>query len=217
MKYLALLVLAISCRAESLQYTINWPSGLSLGSASISSAKTAAGWQITLDIDASVPGFPIRDHDEASATADFCSTKLDKSFTHGSHKVDERLTFDQQTNTVTRETLNGGGKTETSASACARDALTFLEFARHELEGGRVAAEQQVFFGAPYTVRLQYAGTETIKIMNKMVEADRMLADIQGPASSVRVDLYFSRDAARTPLLARMPLALGTFSVELTQ
>lgn len=217
MKYFALILLALPATAESLHYNLNWPSGLSLGEATITSVKSDQGWDITLDIDASVPGFPIRDHDEATAKPDFCSTQMDKSYTHGSHQASERITFDQQDNTLTRETLNGGGKTETNVSSCARDALTFLQFARHELAQGRVAQEQQVFFGAPYQVRLEYEGTETIKVMNKAVEADRMMADIKGPASEVRVEIFFSRDAARTPVLARLPLALGKFSVELSQ
>jgi len=215
MKYFVFLFLAVCGWSESLRYSINWPSGLSLGEASISSTKGPAGWDITVDIDASFPGFPIRDHDEATATPEFCATGLDKSFTHGQHKAAERITFDQKDNTVTRETLNGGGKSEINVSACARDALTFLEFARHELAQGRVAPQQQVIFGAPYSVRLEYTGTQTIKVADQKVEADRMLATIQGPSSSVNVELFFARDAARTPVLARLPLALGTFTVEL--
>ena len=220
MKYfLFLLFTVLVCSdaawSQSLRYSINWPSGLSLGEAAINSAKTSTGWDITLDIDASFPGFPIRDHDEAAATPEFCSTTLDKTFTHGQRKVQERVTFDQQNNVATRETLNGGGKTEMNVSACARDALTFLQFARHELAEGRVAPQQQVIFGAPYSVRLEYTGAQSIKVADQKVDADRMLANIKGPSSEVNVELFFARDAARTPLLARLPLALGTFTVEL--
>jgi hypothetical protein len=31
----------------------------------------------------------------------------------------------------------------------------------------------------------------------------------------VTVEIFFAKDAARTPLLARIPLALGSFTVEL--
>lgn len=215
MKYFVFLLFAASGWSETLHYSINWPSGLSLGEATLDSSKGPTGWEITLDIDASFPGFPIRDHDQSNATADFCSSSLDKTFTHGQHKSSERVTFDQKDNTVTRETLDGGGKTEINVSACARDALTFLQFVRQELAQGRVAPQEQVIFGAPYSVRLEYTGTQTIKIADKPVEADRMLAGIAGPSSNVNVELFFSRDAGRTPLLARVPLALGTFSVEL--
>jgi hypothetical protein len=215
MKYFVFLILSVSAFSETLRYSINWPSGLSLGEASLTSGKTTTGWDFTLDIDASFPGFPIRDHDEAKATTDFCSSSLDKNFTHGPHKVEEQVTFDQKDNVVTRETMNGGGKTEINVSACARDALTFLEFARHELAEGRIAPQQQAFFGGPYSVRLEYTGTQSIKVGDKKVDADRMLATIKGPSSEVNVELFFARDPARTPLLARLPLALGTFTVEL--
>ena len=43
-----------------------------------------------------------------------------------------------------------------------------------------------------------------------------MHATIKGPASSYTVDIFFAKDAARTPVLTRIPLALGTFTVELT-
>jgi len=219
MKYFAFFLLAVSAGSdlawsESLRYSINWPSGLSLGEASINSTKSDKGWDITLDIDASVPGFAIRDHDEAIATADFCGASVDKNATRGARKTQEKITFDQKQNVVTRETLNGG-KNDTSVSSCARDALTFLQFARHELAEGRITPEQQVFFGAPYTVRFEYTGTQTIKLGDQKVEADRMLANIRGPSAEVNVEMFFSRDAARTPVLARVPLALGTFTVEL--
>jgi hypothetical protein len=64
-------------------------------------------------------------------------------------------------------------------------------------------------------VRFEYTGTQTIKLGDQKVEADRMLANIRGPSAEVNVEMFFSRDAARTPVLARVPLALGTFTVEL--
>src|SRR5437667_3954168 len=46
---------------ESLRYSINWPSGLSLGEASFSARHTAAGWSFDSTLSAGIPGFSISD------------------------------------------------------------------------------------------------------------------------------------------------------------
>ena len=103
------------------------------------------------------------------------------------------------------------------ASECSRDALTFLYYVRRELSEGRVPPPQTIFLGAPYEVRLDFAGTENIRIGDRPVEADRMTASVKGPASSTNIDIFFLKDRARTPALVRVPLALGSFSMELVK
>ena len=143
--------------------------------------------------------------------------RVRKDYTHGHHKAQERITFDQHDHSATRETLNGGGKADFEISSCARDPLTFIQFVRQELANGRVPPAQQVVYGAIYQVRLEYTGEQTIKIGDQGKDADHVIATIKGPSSNLTVELFFSRDAARAPLLAKLPLALGTFTVELMQ
>jgi len=220
MKFWVFVLCVSSASAETLHYSVNWPSGLSLGEATFTSdhsqgaEKTAQQWQFGLDIDASVPGFAIRDSYHSSAVGDLCSVQFDKTIAHGKKKSGEKVRFDQEKNTITRETT-GGGKADTSVSSCARDALSFLQFVRRELAQGRIAPEQQVVMGAQYQVRIDFKGAQTIKVGGKMVETDRTTATIKGPATDLTVEIFFARDAARTPVLARLPLALGTFTVEL--
>jgi hypothetical protein len=217
MKYLlvSLLLFPISAPAESLRYSINWASGLSLGEATLRADKGKEAWDFEVTMDASIPGFALRDHYESNATLDLCSLQLDKTFTHGNRKADEKETFDQQNHTVERKTKNGGGKSEISVSSCAKDALTFMQFARRELAQGRLAPQQTVIFGAGYNVRVEFTGTQKIKVGDQPADADRILATIKGPTTDLTVEIFFARDAARTPLLARIPLALGAFTVEL--
>jgi hypothetical protein len=225
MKYAALGFLFLcshaSMRAESLHYTINWPSGLNLGEATLRSdrshddANSAGPWEFELDVDASVPGFAVRDHYRSTASADFCSVQLEKDVAHGSRKSAERVTFDQGKRQVTRETLPGGGKTQISVPACARDPLSFLQFVRRELAQGRLAPRQPLVFGAIYEVRLEYAGTRQVPVGSDRIEADLIQTTFKGPASQLTFELYFSRDAARKPLFAKLPLPLGAFTVEL--
>lgn len=215
MKFFLLLVCAVSANAESLRYSINWASGLSLGEASLRADKGKDAWDFEVTMDASIPGFALRDDYRAAATLDLCSLELDKTFTHGTKRADEKITFDQQNHTATRQTQNGGGKTDVSIPTCAKDALTFMQFARNELAQGRLAPQQAVVFGAQYNVRVEYTGPQKIKVGDQMTDADRILATIKGPTTDLTVEIFFARDAVRTPVLARIPLSLGSFTVEL--
>lgn len=224
-RYAAFFALIVCARAETLHYAINWQSGLSLGEATLDSNRAlwvvsgndVARWNFDLDIDASVPGFAIRDHYVSNAGPELCSTKLDKTVHRGSRKSEETDTFDQDQHTVTRETHPSGigGKSDASVSSCARDALAYLQFARQQLAQGLLAPQQPVILGGAYNVRLEFGGTETVKKLGKTIEADRIHATIKGAATELGVDVFFAKDEARTPVLARIPLSLGTFSVEL--
>jgi Protein of unknown function (DUF3108) len=216
MKHLLLFFFTLPAFCESLTYNINWPSGLSLGQAQLASEHTEnSDWHLSLDVDASIPGFTVRDQDRSIATPDLCSTEFDKTFLHGSHQNDERLTFDQGAHSVTRETTNGGGKSQTTIGACARDPLAFIQFLRRELAEGRLPSQEQVVYGALYDVRVEYTGARSIQLGEQKVEADRITASIKGPSSNVTVEIFFSHDKLKTPLLAKVPMALGTFSIEL--
>lgn len=209
---------------ETLRYSVNWPSGLSLGEATLSASSSERvingqaqpqSVDFRLDLDAGVPGFTVSDRFRSAASAKFCSSEFQKTTSHGSKKVDDKETFDPATGTVTRG--SGDGQSEIVSNACGKDALTFLYFLRQELSQGRIPAKQTVFFGAPYEIKLQSEGTESVKIANKPVETDHLKASVDGPSSSISFDLFFLQDKARTLALVRVPLALGTFSMELVK
>ena len=211
---------APALKDEQLSYSINWPSGLSLGESHLRAthakapAENGDRLQLEFGIDAAIPGFQVADRYNANATADFCSGDFQKKVQHGSKKGEEKTTFDQQAGSATRET-KGGGKTELTTSSCAKDALTYLYYVRHELSQGRLPAPQTVYFGAPYQVRVEFAGTQTIRIGETALEADRLTATAKGPSSDISFEVFFLKDTARTPALVRVPLSLGTFSMEL--
>lgn len=205
---------------ETLRYSVNWPSGLSLGEATLSAssgseAKGPQTMHFHFDLDAGVPGFAVSDRFRSDASGSFCSAEFQKATSHGSKRVEEKETFDANTGTVTRG--SGDGRTDISANTCSKDALAFLYFVRQELSQGRVPPRQTVFFGAPYEIKLDSAGAESVKIGNTTVEAEHLKASVTGPSSSINFDLYFLQDRARTLALVRVPLALGTFSMELVK
>jgi len=72
-----------------------------------------------------------------------------------------------------------------------------------------------VYFGGPYQLRLEFAGRQRLVVGDQQVEADRITASLKGPASEITFEMFFAQDRARRPLLIRVPLALGTFSMEL--
>ncbi|HTP88190.1 MAG TPA: DUF3108 domain-containing protein [Bryobacteraceae bacterium] len=216
--------------SDRSHYTINWPSGLNLGEATLTLTKTVAAegkpaeLRSELTIDASIPGFGVTDRYTARASADYCSAQFDKKLRHGARHADEQLTFDQEHMTVTRETLTAEhehgedlGKSDASAPACAKDALTFLAFLRHDLAEGRLPQQQPVFFGAAYDVKVDFRGTETLKVGETSMQADHVDVTLKGPASDISLVIFFAKDAGRTPVVFRVPLALGTFSMELAK
>lgn len=201
---------------EQLRYSINWPSGLSLGEATLSSSGSAAHYHFNFDLDAGVPGFNVSDRYRAQAVDDFCSTEFLRTTKHGSKKIDEKMTFDPHKGTVSRGAV-GGDSTDISASPCSKDALTFLYYVRRELSQGRIPPRQTVFLGSQYEISMDFGGTQTVRIGDKSVETERVTVSAKGPASNAGFEVYFLKDRARTPALVRVPLELGTFSMELVQ
>jgi hypothetical protein len=204
---------------ETLRYSISWPSGLKLGEAIFTANHSASGWKFETTLDASVPAFPLRDTYRSTVTDALCSVELERSFSHGSKKTREKTTFDAHNRRATRQTTlpTDGGKSDFDISPCAHDAVAYLYLARREMGQGHVVPAETVYFGAGYSVRLQYTGEMTIPVQKKATVTDHVVVSIKGPKSDATAEIFFARDAARTPLLVKVPLSLGTVSVELVR
>jgi hypothetical protein len=205
---------------ESLRYAVNWPSGLSLGEGTLSAKRTPSGWQFDMSLTAGIPGYSVADKFRGSATGEqLCSTEFERDLSQGARKSRERTTFDQKKGSAHRATVNpeGGGRGDFDIPSCARDALTFFFFARRELGQGRVPQPQQVYYGSAYTMRMDYMGPLTIPVADKPTVTDRVAVSVKGPKSSFNFEAYFARDAARTPLSIKVPLPVGSFSMDLVR
>jgi hypothetical protein len=205
---------------ETLRYTIKWPSGVEMGEATISASKAdAGGWRFDMNFSAGVPGFPFADTYRSQVDSKLCSSELNRAMAHGAKKVTERTTFDQQRRIAERKTLNpaGGGTSELQLPACAMDALAYHFLTRREMGQGRVPQQARVFFGSGYDVRVQYTGAMDITVGNKSETTDRCNVFIKGPASDLTVEVYYARDAARTPVLVKIPASIGSISLELVR
>jgi len=204
---------------ESLNYSLNWPGGASLGEAHLSASKSDKGWQFDFSLDASVPGFTVADHYHSRANADMCSLELEKTSTHGQRHAHEKTVFDYKQGSATRTTLTeGGGHTDIDINNCAHDGLDYVFYARRELgQGHGVPQQQDVLFGASYSVRMEFAGVQDVTVAGKRRQADHVILYLKGPASDSKLEIFFERDPARTPLIIKAPLPVGTLSMELVR
>jgi hypothetical protein len=205
---------------ETLRYSLNWPSGLSLGEAAMTARRTESGWSLDVSLDAGVPGFSIKDRYKSTVeSADLCSTFLERDISHGNKRSSERTTFNQRKRTAHRTTIlpPGGGESDFDIPVCGRDALAFVYFVRREMGQGRVAPAQTVFFGSAYSIKMDYTGARNIRVGDKMEVTDHLLISGKGPKSEFSVEVHFARDAARTPLSIKIPVTVGTLSLDLVR
>jgi len=205
---------AVPVQDESLAYSINYTSGLSLGEARLISHKADTRWFFEMVLDAGVPGFAVSDRFRSVAGQDLCSLEFERETLHGKKRTREKTTFDYKKNLAHRATVDGG-KTEIKVGACAHDALALVYHARRELGRGKVPPAQQVFFGAQYRVKLDFTGTQMVTYSERKAKADRVAVSLKGPASDVNFEIFFALDPQRTPLLIRVPLPVGVISMEL--
>ncbi|MDQ6676711.1 MAG: DUF3108 domain-containing protein [Acidobacteriota bacterium] len=205
---IGLLLLLTPLHAESLTYNLIWPSGLSLGEARL----TQNGSLATFDLDASLPAFGIHDHYTSSSNAAGCTVEFTRETAHGGKKANERIRVASD-GRITRETVNGG-KTELPFQSCPRDSLALLSYARQS----KLPAPQTVLFGSGYPVRFESGGPQTITVSERPTETEKVICILTLPKiGDYRLEIYFARNASRTPVLIRAPFPLGTFAMELVR
>ncbi|MEO8594665.1 MAG: DUF3108 domain-containing protein [Candidatus Solibacter sp.] len=206
---------------ETLRYRVLWPGARALGDVTMTAHQAGeGGWDFEMTANVNIPVVPLADKYSASAaTFDLCSNTLSREISHGNKKVSEKTQFDQKKNTALRQTLvpAGGGRTELQLPTCARDALTYQYFARREMGQGRVPPAGKVFFGSAYEVKPVYTGAMDIQVAGKPTTTDHVEVSVKGPASDFTFEIFYARDAARTPLLIKIPVPVGTVSLELVR
>jgi hypothetical protein len=205
---------------ETLHYRLKLPGGGNFGEATLTAQKTGSGWSFEMSTSVNVPLVPISDTYKSTAVGgDLCSSTLRREISHGSKTVLEKTEFDQTNNQAQRQTLvpAGGGKSEFSIPTCGRDALTFFYFGRREMGQGRVAPAGRVFFGSGYEVKMVYTGAMDVTVAGKAVVTDHVNVSVKGPASDFTFEIFYARDAARTPLQVKIPVSVGTVTLELVR
>ncbi len=195
---------------EDLNYAIAWPGGANLGEAHLHAKHSGTDWNFTLTLDASVPGYAVKDTYRSDIVPDFCSASFERSISHGSHTQKEKQTIDRDRATATR-----AGSADIPVPSCVKDALTYLFYSRREMGQGRVPGAQPVLFGGLLDIRTDYVGAPMISVNEKQEQSDKLTCTIRVKGGEYSFDVYYARDPARTPLLITVPLAMGKFSMEL--
>lgn len=208
--------------AEQLHYNVTWPSGLSLGEGEFEARRAKvtppepANWEFQFRLEAAVPGFHVKDLYRSNATGGFCSRQFSKEVAHGARRANETTLIDPATGAA-RRTTRGGGSSTIETQPCVKDALTYLYFLRSELMKGRVPPRQTVLSGAAYQVQVEYRGARTVTVAEAPAVADYVAVSVKGPASRTSFDVYFARDAIRTPILVSLPLPSGIVRMEIVR
>lgn len=202
---------------ETLRYDVVWPSGLRLGEATFTANSNQAGWAFSADVAASLPVLTIEDEYRSKADFSLCSAWFKKVVSHGKRKQNEEVTFDQDENRALRRNLADGTTQDQIVPPCARDALTYFYSLRQDLAQGRVPPPDDLNFGTQLQISFSYVETRQIEAGGKTQQADRILVDVTGRGDPVNIELFLAQDAARTPLLIRVPFELGTFSLKLAE
>src|SRR5262249_41003116 len=155
---------------------------------------------LDLTFEVRFPGFPLVDSFTSDSDAKFCTAHFRRDLEHGPKKSGESIDVNPQTGKATRKPVKGGGEREVSGPECVHDPLAYLFFLRNEIARGRTPPQQPVLYGSLYQVKLTPLGTAMIPIGGKQVETDRIGCEIQGPRSHHNVEVFFARDATRTPV-----------------
>ena len=64
---------------------------------------------------------------------------------------------------------------------------------------------------------MDYTGAQDIPVAGKPIVTDHLNVSVKGPASDFTFEIFYARDAARTPLLIKIPVSVGTVSLELVR
>jgi hypothetical protein len=64
---------------------------------------------------------------------------------------------------------------------------------------------------------MEYTGAQNIPVGDRTETADRVVVYLKGPAADTHFEIFFARDAARTPLSVRVPFSVGTLSMDLVR
>ena len=59
--------------------------------------------------------------------------------------------------------------------------------------------------------------SDPITVGDKKEVTDHLMVSVKGPKADFTVEIFYARDAARTPLLIKIPQAVGTLSMELVR
>ena len=199
---------------ERLTYRLLWPSRVVLGEAvfQVSTRGKELNFQVT--VEGRLPQYRLSHSIAAIATLDdLCSLQFHQKSEEGTRRSEDSLQFDQAAHQARR--IRGGQTTTATIPECARDPLTLVYYVRSQLASGKPPESGATHWGRNIAVRLERAGSETLQLGGKSRPAEKFQVSYFTPTAERKFAVWFSTDAARTPLRFTVPTTLAEFTAEL--
>ena len=205
---------ALYSASETLRLKILWPSGASMGEATLTATPGQGELRMEVAMQAVLPFQKISGTFTSVATGEgLCSRQYHRKVMEGPKSSEETIEFDQTAHTA-RRTL--GGQTATSPIVpCAHDPLAFIYFVRAQMAAGRTVDASSFFLGPERSLLLARNGPESVTVAGSPRSADKFALTLGAPNRTRSFDVWISSTARREPLLVRLPLPLAVFSAEL--
>ena len=219
-----LLVVPASVRAQSadfapfegerLVYRLLWPSGIPLGEAvfEVSSDGDEVHFQVSLE--ARLPQYRFNSTFSAVAAREgLCSLQFHQKIEEGKQTSEESMEFDQKTHRVRR--IRGRNTTTETIPECARDPLTFLYYVRSRTAAGEPVESSRIHYGKDIALKLGRREAGTVVAGGSQKQGEKLEVGFPVRDGERTVEVWFSSDSARTPILFTVPTTLADFKAEL--
>ena len=201
-------------QGETLRYRLQWPSGLTLGEATLRAIPSGKEVRLELTVEAGLPQYTLRDTFSAVATQeDLCSLQFRQEISEGARQRVETIEFDLSARQATH--TRGNQTTTMAVPPCPRDPLTFLYYVRREAAAGRPVTSGAVQLKNGVAVQIVPGDQESVSVSGQAKQAEHYVVTYTGPGSARTFHLWLSPDAARAPVRIQAPFSLAVFTAEL--
>ena len=198
---------------EKLTLEIFWPSGVTLGEATLDARSIKDIHYFSASVEVVLPQGHIIYKLYSTATAELCSREFRQSVQRSGKVWEETTSFDAESGKamVTRDARSR----EYPAAKCLRDPLTYLYFFRSQAAAGKRATAESLFLNGLLSLRIDALASEMVKIKRSERRGERYQIRFPGSAGEGRAELWLDGASAQTPIAVRLPLPFSTFSAEL--
>lgn len=198
---------------EKLLAEILWPSGVSMGEATLEARSLQDRIHLTAHVEVALPQGRLLYRYSSTATAGLCSLEFRRSSQRSGKFWEEITRFDPETGmaSVTRD----GHTREAASGKCPRDPLTYLYYYRAQAAAGKRPTTETLFLNGALPLRIESNRRESVKVNRIERQGERYRITFPSAAGEGNVEIWLDGATRQTPIAVRLPLPLATFSAEL--
>ena len=199
---------------ERLVYRLLWPSGIPHGEAIFEVSLQGDDLRFQAAVEASLPQYRFSGLFSAVATRNgLCSRQFHQKIQEGSKTTEKSLEFDQAARQVRR--IQDRDSTTAVVPECARDPLTFLYYVRSRMAEGQPVDWDSMHYDRQIALRLGQGESGTLSLGGLSRQGEKFVIRFPTRGGERALEVWFSTDAARTPLQFTVPTTLADFKAEL--